>query len=158
MLLQSYMSGRRHCATRPSSGVPNLLASESGPRSIASRSAWREEVPLNSANGDLPKPGQQVRQDYGLGATTGESNRARGINSMKRIVRQSYGLGPARICFKPHKGWASLVDNSPLSAAEQAGSAGVLRDRISESGDERRGERRFRLRPDGKRRCLRRRS
>jgi hypothetical protein len=49
-----------------------------------------------------PKPGSQFRQDYALGANASEADLAREINTLKEILRQSYGLGPARICFKPH--------------------------------------------------------
>jgi len=40
--------------------------------------------------------GLAVWQDYGLAAHTGECDRAREINDLKEIVRQSYGLGPAK--------------------------------------------------------------
>jgi len=61
-----------------------------------------DEVPLDSASWELPGPGRQARQDYGLGAHGGEGDPSREINTLKKILRQSYGLGPARICFKPH--------------------------------------------------------
>jgi hypothetical protein len=40
---------------------------------------------------ELPKPGPQVRQDYGLGTHAGEGDLSREINTPKNIVRQSSG-------------------------------------------------------------------
>ena len=40
----------------------------------------------------LPEPGPQARQDYGLGVPDGESDPSREINTLKQILRQSYGL------------------------------------------------------------------
>ena len=59
---------------------------------------------LDSASAELPERGPQVRQDYGLGAHDGEGDPSREINTLKKILRQSYGLEPARICFKPQGG------------------------------------------------------
>ena len=78
--------------------VPNLLASDHAPaNSLPLR--WADEVPLDSASGELPEPGPQARQDYGFGAHDGEGDLSREINTVKQILRQSYGLGPARICL-----------------------------------------------------------
>jgi hypothetical protein len=70
------------------------------PQSTACPSAWRMKF-SSKCQQELPKPGPQVRQDYGLGTHAGEGDLSREINTPKNIVWQSYGLGPARICFKP---------------------------------------------------------
>jgi len=50
---------------------------------------------------ELPKAESQFRQDYGLRAHVSKGGLSLETNNLKEILRQSYGLGPARICFKP---------------------------------------------------------
>jgi hypothetical protein len=52
-----------------------------------------DEVPLDSASGNCPKPGPQVRQDYGLGAHDDEGDPSREINIFSSLVtvRAPYG-------------------------------------------------------------------
>jgi hypothetical protein len=45
-----------------------------------------DEVPLDSASGNCPKPGPQVRQDYGSGAHDGEGDPSREINIFSSLV------------------------------------------------------------------------
>lgn len=88
------------------SRVPNLLASDHAPaHNLPLR--WADEVPLDSASGELPEPGPQARQDCGFQAHDGEGDLTRNQDP-QAILRQNYGLGPARICFKP-QGFAVTV-------------------------------------------------
>ncbi len=51
-----------------------------------------------------PTAAVQFRQGYGLRASAGDGGLLREINNLKEIMRQGYGLGPAKLCFKPHCG------------------------------------------------------
>ena len=51
--------------------------------------------------GVSPKAGLQFRQGYGLGVQAGGVGLPREINNLEETMWQGYGLGPARICFKP---------------------------------------------------------
>jgi hypothetical protein len=44
----------------------------------------------------------QFRQGYGLRASAGDGGLPSEINNLKEIMRQDYGLGSAKLCFKPH--------------------------------------------------------
>jgi hypothetical protein len=59
-----------------------------------------------------PTAALQFRQGYGLRASAGDGGLLREINNLKEIMRQGYGLGPAKLCFKPHisspKEWEGL--------------------------------------------------
>jgi hypothetical protein len=102
-MIQLAWAFQRSCArVRLFARSESALASNQAPvSSPAQRLA--DEVPLDSASWALPRPGPRVRQDYGLGAHTGEGDHAREINNLRKIARRGYGLGPAKICFRPHQ-------------------------------------------------------
>jgi hypothetical protein len=57
-----------------------------------------------------PTAAVQFRQGYGLRASAGDGGLLREINNLKEIMRQGYGLGPAKLCFKPQCGLRQNAD------------------------------------------------
>lgn len=72
--------------------MPRVFCASRTAQVILNRPSWSQAC---------LRAGPQFRQGCALGTHAGGCGRTREISNLKGIGRQGYGLGPARICFKP---------------------------------------------------------